>query len=620
MTVESVGFREDTAAYEQVRRLYQQVYKDNGYEPWDKAFGRLVDLIDRYHKNRKKVYKARDLSEKQWFLNKEVVGMTMYVDLFAGNLEGYFDHIDYLKSLGITFIHFMPILQGRPGENDGGYAVMDYKKIDSRYGDFKVFEKLMKRLHDEGMFGCVDFVVNHTAKEHEWAKKALTGDQKYMDMYYMYEDDTIPNQFEATMPEVFPKVSPGNFNYYQEIERYVMTCFYEFQWDLNYYNPLVFEKIVDILLFLANKGVDMIRLDAIPFMWKELGTRCRNLPTIHHFLQMFHLILAHASPSVSLLGEAIVEAEEIVGYFGQDKTECDLMYNAPMMVNLWNGLATRDATLLKVDMNQLQNPNGRAWINYARCHDDIGWGFNEEAAIAMGQNPFDHKQFLINFYLGNHEGSFSTGELYEFDPKTMDARNCGTMASLCGLERALDAQDQWLQELAIKRMHMINGLLLATSGIPLIYSGDELATLNNHGYKEDPDKAHDSRWLHRSAFDWESVGQLTDYSRPGSQVFTKLQKMIEIRRQHSVFRGDVLSYSLELHKKEVLGTFKRDEEGVLIGIYNFSEDRQKLSTQSIREAANGLVLKDLIQGKTVDLTLNHFEIGPYEYLWLVDHE
>ena len=619
MDHQMLSFKNNVKAYKGLKGLYGQVYRDNGYEPWEAAFERLVDRMDKYHQKRKKTYLKRDEEEHGWYLKKDVVGMTMYVDLFSDNLEGFFEHIDYLKDLGVTFIHFMPILQGRPGENDGGYAVMDYKAIDPKFGDFKIFEKLLRRLHSEGMYGCVDFVVNHTAKEHAWAKKAMAGDKKHMDMYYMYEDDTIPKAFEKTLPEVFPGVAPGNYSFYEEINRYVMTSFYEFQWDLNYDNPLVFEKVVDILLFLANKGIDMIRLDAIPFMWKELGTTCRNLPTIHTLLQMFHQIVAYVAPSVVLLGEAIVEAEEIVGYFGKEAFECDVMYNAPMMVNIWNSLATRDTTLLKVDMNGLQIPAHRAWINYARCHDDIGWGFNEGATTAMGLSPYEHKQFLINFYLGNYEESFSVGELYEFDPKTMDARNCGTMASLCGLEKAMAEKDGYQKELALKRMQLINGLIMSVSGIPLIYSGDEVGMLNNHDYKKDGQKAHDSRWLHRSKFDWQVVDTLKEDTASNSAlVYNGLKRLIALRKSEEVFTSDAPTYSLELHKKEVLGTYKKTDRGLLMGVFNFSEDRQFVDTRAIREAADGEALRDLIQGKNIDLTREHFVLGPYEYLWLTE--
>lgn len=615
---EKISIKKDESTYKVLRSHYQKIYENNAYEGWQQAFDRLIDLVDSYKRQREPAFLIRDKEEKRWFQEHHVVGMTLYVDLFSQDLEGFFNKIDYLKDLGVNFIHFMPILEGREGENDGGYAVKDYKAIDPKFGDFPQFEKLLHTLHEVGMYGCVDFVINHTAKEHEWAVKAMSGEKKYMDMYYMYENDQIPKAFEATLPEVFPKVSPGNFNYYEAIDRYVMTSFYEFQWDLNYSNPLVLEKIVDILLFLANKGIDMIRLDAIPFIWKVLGTNCRNLPTIHLFLEIFHLIMGDVAPSVAILGEAIVQAEEIVGYFGQETPECDVMYNAPMMVNCWNAIATRDATLLKVDMNQLQIPDHGAWINYVRCHDDIGWGFNEVATRAMGLDPVAHKQYLINFYEGKFEGSFAIGELYEFDPKTMDARNCGTMASLCGLETGINARDHYQQELAIKRIHLMNGLLMATSGLPLIYSGDEVAQLNNHAYKMDEKKAHDTRWLHRSNFDWSVRSTLDDLSLASTQVYQRLQQLIAIRKKHEIFSGHVKSNSIELNKKEVLGTLKSSHGHYLIGLYNFSEDRQFIDLRHIASELQERYLVDLIQGKRIDLLELQCLLGPYEYLWLTN--
>ncbi len=615
--VYSMEIKQSIERQEELKKIYKSIYQSNSFEPWRKSYHRLERLMLKYEKARSKTNKLRDEEKVGWYRDQKIIGTTLYVDLFSVDLDHFINKLDYFKDLGVTFIHFMPLLQGREGENDGGYAVMDYKSIDGRFGDFKTFQKIINRLHKEDMFCCVDFVVNHTAKEHEWAQLALQGEKKYMDMYFMFDSDVIPKAYEETLPEVFPKVSPGNFNYYEEIDRYVMTSFYEFQWDLNYKNPLVFEKIIDILLFLANKGIDMIRLDAIPFMWKELGTTCRNLPTIHRLLKMCHLILQEVAPSVALLGEAIVEAEEIVKYYGDKESECDVMYNAPLMVNIWNSLATRDATLLKVDLNRLQAPKDRVWINYARCHDDIGWGFNEEALIHMGLSPFEHKQYLIKFFEGSFEGSFSMGELYEFNPEDLDARNCGTMASLCGVEKALVNKDVYQLELAIKRMKLINGLLMAMSGLPLIYSGDEIAALNNHNYKKDLKKQHDSRWLHRQNFDWSIYDHLEhEDNHVNRDIFMHLKKLIEVRKTSELFNGKSLTYSLELHHKEVLGTIKTFVNQPLICLYNFSEDRQFVMTKPISDAIHELELEDILQGKTIDLSRTHIEIGPYEFLWL----
>ena len=603
----------NTHLWEELASIHREIYGDNPYMNQEEAYGSLQALMTKYHEKRPERYLKKDQQGGGWFKSQKMVGVTLYVDLFSENLEGFQDKVNYLIDLGITMIHFMPILKGRPGENDGGYAVMDYKSIDDRFGNFKTFEKVLKLLEKKGIHVAVDFVINHTAKEHEWARKALAGDQDYMNYYHMFEDNHIPNLYEETVPEVFPGVAPGNFTYYEAIDRYVMTSFYEFQWDLNYNNPKVFEAVVDILLYLANKGVDMIRLDAIPFIWKELGTTCRNLPKVHKILRMFHIITELTCPSVALLGEAIVAAEEIVGYYGREQMECDVMYNAPMMVNLWNALATRDTRLLTIDSNRLQIPVEGAWINYIRCHDDIGWGFNEEAIRSFGSDPFMHKQFLISFFLGSFEGSFSEGELYEFDPKTMDARNCGTLASLCGVEKALALSDQYQLELANKRIDLIFGYLMASTGIPLIYSGDDIAMLNNHDYKKDPAKAHDSRWLHRAPFDW-SI--LEDPTSNGYVMNRRLKDLIKKRKEEQLLSVDVAMHSMDTGNHHVYAFNKSDGDHQLVGLFNFSEDRQFIDSWNIRPFLHTSNMKDLLTGKCVDFNREHIQLGPYEYVWL----
>jgi amylosucrase len=602
---------------EAIRQLHKTIYDHNAYTSENKAFERLHNLLDTYKNDRSPSLKEQDAHKEGWYLSETAVGMTLYIDLFAGDLEGILQKIGYFKELGVTFIHFMPLLEGRPGENDGGYAVADYKAIDSKFGTMKTFKKVIKALHEEQIHTCIDFVINHTAKEHEWAKKALEGKSSYMDLYMMYEDDTIPNAFNETLPEVFPQVAPGNFTYFDEINRHVLTSFYPFQWDLNFKNPEVLYRIVDILLYMANLGVDMIRLDAIPFMWKELGTRCRNLPHVHLIMSLLHHVSRYVAPSVALLGEAIVEPEEIVKYFGEKEPECDIMYNATYMVNIWNAIATRDTRLMTIDQNRLKPLQQGCWINYARCHDDIGWGFNEEATKQMGFDPFLHKQFLIQFYEGQYPGSFSKGELYEYHEETQDARNSGTLASLCGLEVAYTHRDLYQQELATKRILLIHALLLASSGLPLIYSGDELATINDYTYKNDLKKAHDSRWLHRPFFDWERANKRHELGSVEGLVFQTLKKLITLRKTQSIFASTVPQRSLDIGNPQVYVMLRENNEECFIGIFNFSEYPQWIQISKVLGSHVSSPKQELYQGKVVDVYAEKILVGPYEFLWLL---
>ncbi|PKM49635.1 MAG: alpha-amylase [Firmicutes bacterium HGW-Firmicutes-7] len=595
----------------QLKTVYDKIYNSKSH--WK----RLVELLEISYEQRPKYLQDLDRNDPDWYVEEDVIGMTFYVDLFAGNIKSIKNKIPYLKELGITFIHFMPLLQSREGQNDGGYAVKNYKSIEPSLGTMKEFQELIELLGSNNIKTCIDFVVNHTAKEHEWAVKAAAGDEKYQKMYFMYDTDEIPKRFEQTVPEVFPKVSPGNFTYYEHFDKWVFTSFYEFQWDLNFQNPYVFEQIIDTLLFLTNKGVNAIRLDAIPFMWKTLGTTCRNLPEVHMILQMIHLITDIVCPSVILLGEAIVEPEEIVKYFGVDQIECQQMYNATYMVNIWNALATRDTRLLKIDQDRLKLPPWGTWINYIRCHDDIGWGFNEEAVRNLGFTPEAHKQFLISFYEGVFPGSFAAGELYEFNSQTYDARISGTLASLCGLEKALKAKDRYQVELAHKRIQLVFGLLMATPGIPLIYSGDELATINDYSYKQIPSKAHDSRWLHRRPFDWKQVENTKDLNTSEGLIFNCIKHLIEIRKAHSIFNAKICIKTIETDNIALYSFYKVGNDENLIGIFNFSEDRQLMDTKAFTNQGLTFPKQDLIQGKVIDSSMDKILVGPYEFLWLM---
>jgi Glycosidases len=422
-----------------------------------------------------------------------------------------------------------------------------------------------------GIRVCIDYVINHTADDHEWAIKAKLGNKNYQDYYFMYDDYTIPRQYEATMNQVFPKVAPGNFTYVKELDKWVMTTFYNYQWDLNYRNPKVLEEMISILLYYANLGIDMIRLDAIPYIWKTIGTSCRNLPEVHIILKIFRAILAQYSPSTVLLGESIVAPEIILTYFGSETSlECDLLYNASYMVEIWNSLATRDARHIS-NMPYINNNLPTEWINYARCHDDIGWGLDEDNLKRLGFDPFMHKQFLIDFYLGNFKDSFSVGELYEYDPVTKDARNCGTLASLAGLEKAVLEKDNYKLELAIKRINLINSLIILRKGIPMIYSGDELGLLNNYEYKNNSAKRHDSRWIHRQNFDWAKLPNIEKCETYERIIFNNLKTLINVRKKINLDHNITHERAIQVDNKHILVIQQLSEnEDNLLLIFNFS--------------------------------------------------
>ena len=597
-----------------LERSYYEIYGDNDITRF--RYTQLMEIMEQAKKTRPAAWKKLDAAGNDWYKSENMIGIMLYVDRFGDNLVEFEKRIDYLAELGVTYVHFMPLLKSRDGNNDGGYAVSDYLMVDDKFGTMKQLERVISLLKKKGIRTCIDFVLNHTAKEHVWAQKCLAGDPDYNDMYIMYDDDTVPKEYEKTLTQIFPGVAPGNFTYYPELKKCVMTRFYEFQWDLNYRNPQVFNKIVEVLLTLANKGVDIFRLDAIPYMWKELGTSSMNLPNVHKLIAMMYEIVQQICPSVIFLGEAIVEPFEIVKYFGTaDRKECNVMYNASLMVLLWNSLASRDVRLMARSLSKDYGiPSDGLWINYIRCHDDIGWGFETDILRDMGCNPEMHKQFKSQFMEGKFQGSFATGELYEYNPVTGDARNSGTLASMCGLEQALNEKHMYKVELAVKRILLLHSIIISYTGIPLLYSGDEIGQLNDWSYKEIPEHAGDSRWLHRGKMDWEAAERRTDLGTVEGQIFSRLKEMIRIRKSNVYFSADYKSIPVDTGNQAVFCFHKADKMLVLA---NFSEREQWVDAKAFDWFGLPGEMHDLITGRPIRSYNNQIQLGPYEYLWLV---
>lgn len=598
---------------ERLAQTYLQIYGDT--EAVRQEFDRLLAIMHTAKTKRRPELKQMDKKGNSWYLSEKTVGMMLYLDKFCSDLSQFEKKIDYLAELGISYVHFMPLLKAREGNSDGGYAVADYLNVDDRFGTTKEFIHIIRKLKDQGIHTCVDLVLNHTAKEHEWADRSVWNPvDGWENMYYTFPDKTLPTLYEKTLTQIFPAVAPGNFTYYEEIRQFVMTRFYEFQWDLNYKNPRVFNAMAEVMLTLANYGIDIFRLDAIPYMWKEPGTSSMNLPQVHTLLKMYKWMMEEVCPSVVFLGEAIVEPHEIVKYFGQgDEKECDVMYNASLMVLLWSSLASRDVRLMTRSLLiDYHAPEGSVWINYGRCHDDIGWGFEESIQKELGIDPLKHKQFMIRYMEGIYPGSFARGELYEFNPITLDARNSGTFASLCGLEKAIEEKDHYHIELAVRRILLLHSIIISYTGIPLLYSGDEIGTVNYWAYKDIPEERGDSRWLHRGPMDWKKAANRQDKSSIEGYLFARLQEMISIRKTHSEFHSSIASTPIETGNTAVFAFHREDRMLVLA---NFTDQVQTVDCCHLNWFGLPGELTDLIQGKKIWLS-GQIHLAPYESLWL----
>lgn len=592
---------------DELRWLYMELYGN------DAMYAELCEQMHEYYLKRSTELKKRDIKKEKnpdWFKEKEMLGMMLYIDNFAGNLKDVEKKLAYLKECNVNCLHLMPFLDTPKGKSDGGYAVADFRKVRPDLGTMKDLARLTEKCHENGMNVCMDFVMNHTSEEHEWAKRARAGEGEYMSRYFFYDNGDIPARYEETVPQVFPTTAPGNFTWLPEIGHYVLTTFYPYQWDLNYRNPRVFNEMMYNFLFLANQGMDIIRIDAVPYIWKELGTSCRNLKEVHTIVRMMRMIAEIVCPSVILLGEVVMEPEKVVPYFGTvEKPECHMLYNVTTMATTWNSIATRDIRLLKKQMDIVSRlPKQYTFLNYLRCHDDIGWGLDFDTMKQWGMEEPSHKRYLNDYFTGKIAGSISRGELYNDDPVTQDARFCGTTASMCGIEAAGFEGNAEKMQAAIQEDLMLHAYMLTQSGIPMLYSGDELGQVNDYSYKEDAEKASDSRYLHRGAFQWTLADKRKDLSTVQGQLFQMLNRLEQIRRQENVFSQEAEVYTYDVHNDSILGILREYKGERFIALFNFSEREQ---TAWMQEEG---IFRNLVNGEIVEV--KDPVLKGYEFVWM----
>lgn len=555
---------------DELRWLYMEMYGN------DSMYAELCDNLHRFYVERNRDLKAMDIERENnpnWYKSNDMLGMMLYIDNFAGNIKGVESKLDYLEKSNVNYIHLMPFLDTVPGKSDGGYAVKDFRKVREDLGTMEDLEHLTAACHKKNMNVCMDFVMNHTSEDHEWARRARAGEGEYMSRYFFFDNAQIPDQFESTVPQVFPRNAPGNFTWLPDIGHYVMTTFYPYQWDLNYLNPRVFNEMMYNFLFLANKGIDVIRIDAVPYIWKELGTQCRNLRRVHTIVRMMRIIGEIVCPSVLLLGEVVMEPEKVVPYFGTvEKPECHMLYNVTTMATTWHTVATRDVSLLKRQLDIVAGlPKEYVFLNYLRCHDDIGWGLDYDFLKARGQEEVPHKKFLNDYFQGFTENSKSRGELYEYDPVTQDARFCATTASMCGVEKAGFEQNEAEMAKAIDLDVMLHAYMFTQSGIPVIYSGDEIGQVNDYTYKNDPNKAHDSRYIHRGAMRWDLAENIENPDSVEGRIFNRLSQLEQLRKTEKVFMTNADMWTVETYDPSILCIGRYYEGEKMFGLFNFSE-------------------------------------------------
>ena len=607
-----------------IQALYNELY--GNHTAAKNVFAQLLDTIITAYTNRPDILKQRD-EEKEarshWFLSNDITGMSLYVDRFAGNLQNLANKLHYFKKLGVNLLHLMPVFESPPGESDGGYAVADFRQVDERFGMLKDLQALQQQMGREHMYLMIDIVLNHTSHRHAWAQKAKEGDKVYQDYYYMYDDRQLPDKFDAAMPDIFPESSPGNFTWVKECNKWAMTVFHNYQWDLNYTNPAVFVAMLDTIFFYANLGVDVLRIDAPAFIWKEMGTTCQNLPEAHSILRLIKQCVQVPAPGMALLGEAIVAPAEIMKYFGEGlytARECDFAYNATQMALQWDALATGDTRVMLAAQHELlKKPYGTSWITYTRCHDDIGLGYDDYMIRNAGFNAYEHRRFLKDYYSGNYPASPATGALFSVNPKTQDARISGALASLCGLEKAVNENDEPAIATSINKIVMMQAHSFFIGGLPMIFYGDEAGYTNDYSYLGDPGKSYDNRWMHRPIIDWDKNKNIDIAGTIEQRVFSATKKLIVIRRQ----LPEVADYKnlewLSPHNIHVAGYLRSYQGKRLYCIFNFSSQTAHLTWYLFKEYGNPpSQLYDYWQAQlhTVGPDHEYLEIAPYSFYLL----
>ena len=580
--------------HDEFRWLYMELYEN------DSMFAELCDTMYRFYLERSDALKQMDLDREKdpnWYKRNDMLGMMFYIDNFAENMKGVETKLDYIEQCNVNYIHLMPFLETPKDRSDGGYAVSDFRKVQPKLGSMEDLERLTDACHKKGICVCMDFVMNHTSEDHAWAKKAREKDGEYMSRYFFFENSYLPSLYEHTVPQVFPTTAPGNFTYLSDIDHFVMTTFYPYQWDLNYKNPRVFNEMMYHFLYLANRGIDIVRLDAVPYIWKEINTSCRNLPQVHTIVRLMRIIGEIVCPSVLLLGEVVMEPEKVTPYFGTvEKPECHMLYNVTTMATTWHTVATRDARLLKRQLDVVNSlPKEYVFLNYLRCHDDIGWGLDYAFLKENGMEERPHKQYLNDYFQGYAGASVSRGELYNADPVTGDARFCGTTASMCGMEKAGSEKDDAAMERAVRLDLMLHAYMFLQSGIPVLYSGDEIGALNDYSYKEYPEKAADSRYLHRGAMRWDLAERRKDINSVEGKLFQGLRLLENIRKTEKAFMSDADTWTIETWEPAILCMGRYYDGEKIIGLFNFSEQEK---TAWIRETDGSY--SDLISGDAVD--------------------
>ncbi|MGB3370320.1 MAG: alpha-amylase family protein [Rhodococcus sp. (in: high G+C Gram-positive bacteria)] len=584
----------------------------------DDVAARLVEVAARGFADRSDelhLLDQRRLLAPDWFQRPDMFGYACYVDRYGTTLKGLGERLDHLTDLGVTYLHLMPLLKPRPGDNDGGYAVMDFGVVRPDLGTTDDLRDLATSLRERGISPVVDLVLNHVAREHEWAVKARSGDPRYRDYFHIYPDRETPDSFERTLPEVFPDFAPGSFSLDPELDEWVWTTFNEWQWDLDWSNPDVLLEFAGIVMHLANLGIEVLRLDAIAFLWKRLGTNCQNQPEVHAITQALRTTCRLAAPATLFKAEAIVGPRDLMPYLGIGRHTgrvSDIAYHNSLMVQIWSMLASGSTDLARHALAALPpTPPSGTWVTYVRCHDDIGWAIDDGDAAARGITGVGHRHFLADWYSGEFDGSWSEGLVFQYNPETGDRRISGTAAALSGLGPSRKDPDG-----GFARLFLAHAVVAAWGGIPVVWSGDEIGSPGDPDWASEPGHENDNRWVHRPRVTDEDRARRFEQGSDAQRVFDGIAHIARVRKGLAMLHSEAPVAVLADSDDGLLVLQRRHPSGTFVGVFNVTgHDRPfphaQLYELGLTDPTEVLTGHDLSQRDGI------VWVPPYAALWIV---
>ena len=549
---------------DELRQLHCELYHSNL-----RAFDAFVNMLYQAWQDRPDALKMTDRARQddpQWLQDRARVAMPVDVAAFAGTLKGLQGRLDYIADCGVRLLHLTSLLRTARDQKDGSESVCDFRAVQPEIGTLADLARLAEQCRKKGISLGADLPLHHTSDQHAWACRARAGEKACQDRYYFYDSYELPNAYEQTMPQELPLAAPGNFSWCEEAQKVVMTTFYPDQWDLNYMNPAVLCDMTENLLFLSNQGIDVIRLEGLPFLWKALGTSCRHLRQVHSLLRILRMACEIVCPGVLLLGDVGQEPGPASAYFGsEERPECHLLYNTALMPAVWHTVATRDVRLLAHQVQQMQYlPRRFTFLNYLRSRQAISWQLDFGFLGQFGTQENAHKRYLNDYLSGKWPGSAARGEL----TGTGAAQLCGTTASLCGIQAARKKNDGVALARAIRSDIMLHAFLFTLSGVPVLCSGDEIARENR------PCAGKDSLSIHQGPMDWDKAALRSDPATAEGQVFAAIQRLEALRAQHPALDDQAEVRLLTTGSDQVLGISRSWRGEKLLALFNFSPDTQ----------------------------------------------